>query len=122
MHRTLKLLAACSILLLCGNQPLSSTEARLVGRWRVNGKSASIDLTFRADHLVRMVEQWSGHKHVSHGRWSADGDRLFLAFDDDSAEVREWRKVPTTILWRTADVIVLSRLKDPNETIVHRVK
>jgi hypothetical protein len=125
MRRALQFLAAFSALLLCGNQPLSSTESRLVGKWRIPGKLASIDLTFRADHSARMVTRWAHHEydtHVSNGRWSAKGDRLFLDWYDNPDVVRQMRKEPTKIVWRNFDVIVLSHPKDPNQHTANRVK
>ena len=125
MQRARQFLAAFSALLLCGNQPLSSTESRLVGKWHITGKLASIELTLRTDHSARMVTRWAHHAyetHVSNGRWSASGDRLSLDWYDNPDVVREMRKESTKIVWRNSDVIVLSHPKDPNQQTAHRVK
>jgi hypothetical protein len=128
MHRTLQRLAALSALLLCAaSQPLSSTETRLVGKWRVTGKSSSTDLMFRPDRSAHIIMRWTSDRRsqtwASDGTWSAKDNRLFLDWFDNPDVVRQMRKEPTKIRWHGSDIIVLSHPKDPSgPTTAHRVK
>jgi hypothetical protein len=85
--------------LLMGIAPLTScdhsTEARLIGTWRAidttyEGKHAFMDVTLRADHTAAMATGL-GDKALPNrsGRWHAQGDQLFIAWDDNPPEVRE---------------------------------
>jgi hypothetical protein len=72
-----------------------------------------------------MVTRWVNHEHktsISTGRWSANGDRLFLEWYDNPDVVRQVRKEPTKIVWRNSDIIVLSHPKDPDQHAAHRLK
>jgi hypothetical protein len=126
MHRAFTPVASFSALLLCASHSLSPTEARLVRKWHVQGKSASIDLTFRPDHTAHIVTRWNtDHEHqswVSDGRWSAAEDRFFIDWYKNPDVVRHMREIPKKIVRLTSDILVLNDPSDPDEITAHRVK
>jgi hypothetical protein len=126
MHGALRSVAALSALLFCASQPLSPTEMRLIGKWRVTGKSASIDLTLRGDHYAHMLMRWSldgkSQTRVFTGSWRARSDRFYIDWRQSPEVVRQRSKEPKKIIKFTSDVLILDDQKHQDPLTARRLK